>query len=84
MKKIKYWLWFYFGKRNYVTIWSSPCNANIGNPLFGNYTKISATAIVKWDKERGKYQSYITDGVRTNDIELAIFVSENSELKAIL
>ena len=80
MNKIKKLL----GKKNWETIWTKSCKCNCTSFCTGEDSKITATVVVKIDRERKKVKCYITDGFFKNKTDLSAVICQNNELAEIL
>jgi hypothetical protein len=73
----------FFTPAKWETIWTSKCS---GRYTWGGipFKDSEFTVIVKLDRNKNKVQSYMTDGVHNQDVELAFLVAESKMLAEIL
>jgi hypothetical protein len=73
----------FFAPAKWETIWTSKCS---GKYTLGGipYRDATFTVIVKLDRNKNKVQSYMTDGVHTQDVELAYLAADSNILAALL
>lgn len=73
----------FFARPKWETIWTSKCSGRYtwnGVP----FRDAEFTVIVKLDRNKNKVQSYMTDGVHKQDVELAYLAAESRILGELL